>query len=214
MEWLKSVIETISVFISDPQPGFITSMASGLLSGIITSLVSYYTVKKKIDADKNNLIEQMKIQINAQTKKTNCESFLTSTNPDLFTTDKFDIEYMESCYNMLCLYRNENHFSYFKNLKEFIENNNFVSFGKSYLKLSAEYHELESTIKCINHMSSEDIGQLPDFSCEQQEVYFAIRDWTEALEDYKIHYNLALGAAQKLYLCEPIEKAQPIPPPT
>lgn len=194
---------------------FIKTAISGVIGGLITSLLAWFTLRQR----QHEFEIQTKMQIeslHSDEKKKVCWDFLASVNPSLFIKNQFDPEKMKECTQPLYLYCKENYYSYFKNLIFFIDNSDlqgacalYEYTCKQQMIIRAELKRAEYTQQTEN--TSNNISYKIE-SCHRElgdlEKFSTFVEKTMAL--YHQQYDLAVEAAKKLIWNEPIEKAQPL----
>lgn len=209
---------------------------SGLISGLITLLVAYWNNNAaqknnldKIKSDTDNLSRELnqrqhefeiqtKMQIeslHSDEKKKVCWDFLASVTPSLFPNKQFDLEKMRSCVTPLYLYSHDNHFSYFKNLIDFIDIRKLSTFGVRYEDIRKEVKAAEKEYKKCKLALEKREGNISGHDLAhyyQETARLIIQEdiMSDILKSYTDHYELAIKAAKKLIWNEPIEKAQPL----
>lgn len=216
-----------------------TSLLTGVAGGIIPAAVAYYMGKRnieaslqvnrdKIEADKESLklqleqkekelAAQFKMQaekLHAEDKKRVCWEFLAAVNPGTFSRNTFDSDKTAFATAQLYMYCDSNTFSYFNNLAKIINKRELWNFGVLYKKFNEEIIKKQEIIQEIKETSingcENDAAIEMQLEEEIQRSKEAKKKLTELLATYSLHYELALNAAKKMIMGEPLEKAEPV----
>lgn len=210
---------------------------SGLITGALSLLGIWWSNRsaqknnrEKIAAEADNISRQLnqrqhefEIQTKMQIKELHsddikrvCNDFLSCTNPLLFSKNTFDFDTMVQNISPLYMYCDENYFSYFNNLTQFIIKMRLTSFGERYAYLGkrntflmemirgfATFDDLEKIPQALKDNLQESYEELNAIAYNEEKM-------NEILSLYSKHYKYALDAAKKLIWGEPISEAEPL----